>query len=144
MGERLGEIELNIAGNSSSSSILPMLTTHSSAAPGSTYVGSETSPLTTVDEAALPYFKGAKAPFLKIDTQGYEWHVLDGALSSLPRTRGILMELSLVPLYEGQHLWRESINRLEEASFTLWALEPIFVDPANGRTLQVDGLFFRP
>ena len=144
LGDHLGEIELNISGNSVSSSILPMLTAHSDAAPASTYLGSETAPLTTVDHAVLPYFEGAKAPFLKIDTQGYEWYVLDGALATLPKVRGIQVELSLVPLYEGQRLWRECIERLEAAGFVLWALQPVFIDPANGRTLQWDGLFFRP
>ncbi len=144
VGDHLGEIELNISGNSVSSSILPMLTAHSNASPTSTYLGSETAPLTTVDNAVLPYFEGAKAPFLKIDTQGYEWYVLDGALATLPKVRGIQVELSLVPLYEGQHLWRECIERLEAAGFVLWALQPVFIDPANGRTLQWDGLFFRP
>ena len=143
LGDHLGEIELNISGNSVSSSILPMLTAHSNAAPASTYLGSETAPLTTVDNAVLPYFEGAKAPFLKIDTQGYEWYVLDGALATLPKVRGIQVELSLVPLYEGQRLWRECIERLEAAGFVLWALQPVFIDPANGRTLQWDGLFFR-
>ena len=144
VGDHLGEIELNISGNSVSSSILPMLTAHSNAAPASTYLGSETAPLTTVDNAVLPYFEGAKAPLLKIDTQGYEWYVLDGALATLPKVRGIQVELSLVPLYEGQRLWRECIERLEAAGFVLWALQPVFIDPANGRTLQWDGLFFRP
>lgn len=144
VGDRLDEIELNISGNSVSSSILPMLAAHSSAAPESIYHGSETVPLTTVDEAASPYFDGARAPFLKIDTQGYEWYVLDGALATLPKVRGIQLELSLVPLYEGQHLWRECIERLEKEGFILWALQPAFVDQANGRTLQWDGLFFRP
>ena len=144
LGDRLGEIELNIAGNSVSSSILPMLSTHSSAAPGSAYLGHESAPLTTVDVAVLPYFEYAQAPLLKIDTQGYEWPVLDGAAATLPKVRGVLMELSLVPLYEVQHFWRECIDRLQAEGFVLWALEPVFIDPASGRTLQWDGLFFRP
>ena len=144
LGDRLSEIELNISGNSVSSSILPMLTSHSSAAPESAYLGRESAPLITLDSVAPPYFEGAQAPFLKIDTQGYEWHVLDGALATLPKVRGIQMELSLVPLYEGQQLWRECIERLEAESFVLWALQSVFVDPATGRALQWDGLFFRP
>ncbi len=144
LGDRIGEIELNISGNSVSSSILPMLTSHSSAAPESAYLGHESAPLITLDSVAPPYLEGAQAPFLKIDTQGYEWHVLDGALATLPKVRGIQMELSLVPLYEGQRLWRECIERLEAEGFVLWALQPAFVDPATGRILQWDGLFFRP
>jgi FkbM family methyltransferase len=144
LGDRLGEIQLNISGNSVSSSILPMLTAHSSAAPESAYLGHESAPLITLDSVAPLYLDGAQAPFLKIDTQGYEWHVLSGALATLPKVRGVQMELSLVPLYEGQHLWRECIERLEAEGFVLWALQPVFFDPATGRTLQWDGLFFRP
>jgi hypothetical protein len=80
---------------------------------------------------------------LKIDTQGYEWQVLDGAPDLLARSSAVLIELSLVPLYEGQHLWHECIARLEAAGLALWALEPVFVDPETGRTLQLDGLFLR-
>ncbi len=143
LGDRLGEIELYISGNSVSSSILPMLKSHSSAAPESAYLGHESAPLITLDSVAPPYLEGAQAPFLKIDTQGYEWHVLDGALASLPKVRGIQMELSLVPLYKGQRLWRECIERLEAEGFLLWALQPVFVEPATGRTLQLDGIFCR-
>lgn len=143
LGDRQDEIELNIAGNSVSSSILPMLSAHSNAAPGSAYLGLESAPLTTVDAAVLPYLENVHAPLLKIDTQGYEWHVLDGAVATLPKVRGILMELSLVPLYEGQHLWRECVDRLQAQGFELWSLEPAFIDPVSGRTLQWDGLFFR-
>ena len=121
-----------------------MLTSHSSAAPESVYRGQESASLVTLDSVALSYLNDAQAPFLKIDTQGYEWHVLDGARATLSRIRGIQMELSLVPLYEGQRLWRECIERLEAEGFVLWALQPVFIDPANGRTLQWDGLFFRP
>lgn len=143
VGDKKGVIELNIAGNSVSSSVLPMLASHSKAAPESIYQGKESVPLTTLDLIVPKYIGQACAPLLKIDTQGYEWQVLDGAMEILPRVRGILMEVSLIPLYEGQHLWRESIERLEAAGFVLWALESVFVDSANGRTLQMDALFFR-
>ncbi|MBY0246147.1 MAG: FkbM family methyltransferase [Nitrospiraceae bacterium] len=143
VGARVGEIELNISGNSVSSSILPMLSAHRDAAPHSSYQGRESTPLVTLDSVASSYLRGAQAPFLKIDTQGYEWQVLDGAREILPRIRGIQLELSLVPLYEGQRLWRDCVERLEAEGFVLWALQPEFVDPVTGRTLQWDGLFFR-
>jgi len=144
LGDRSGEIELNISGNSVSSSILPMLASHSSAAPESAYLGQESVPLYTLDSVAHPYLEGAQAPFLKIDTQGYEWHVLDGAQTTLQMVRGVQLELSVVPLYEGQRLWQECVERLGKEGFVLWALDTVFVDPINGRTLQWDGMFFRP
>jgi len=143
LGDHNGEVEINIAGNSDSSSILPMLESHKSAAPESAYQGKENVPIKTLDAVAGQYLKDARSVFLKIDTQGFEWHVLDGARETLPNVRGVLVELSLVPLYEGQHLWREVINRLEAEGFTLWAFKPVFSDQATGRTLQVDGVFYR-
>lgn len=143
LGDHAGEVEINVAGNSQSSSILPMLDAHRDAAPESAYQGKERVPLKTLDSVVGPYLMDAKAAFLKIDTQGFEWQVLDGARDILPQIKGILIELSLVPLYEGQHLWREMISRLEAAGFTLWAFTPVFSDTATGRLLQVDGMFFR-
>lgn len=143
LGDHDGEVEINIAGNSESSSILPMLESHRSAAPESAYKGKEIVPIKTLDAVAGQYLKDARVPFLKIDTQGFEWHVLDGARDTLPHIKGILVELSLVPLYEGQHLWREVIDRLEAEGFTLWAFKPVFSDLSQGRTLQLDGVFYR-
>lgn len=143
LGDHDGEVEINIAGNSESSSILPMLEAHRSAAPESAYQGKETVPIKTLDAVAGQYLKDARAAFLKIDTQGFEWQVLDGARKALPHIKGILVELSLVPLYEGQHLWSDVIERLETEGFTLWAFKPVFYDRATGRTLQVDGIFYR-
>lgn len=143
LGDRNGEIQINIAGNSVSSSILPMLETHLGAAPESAYQGKEMVPIKSLDSVAGALLNNASAPFLKIDTQGFEWQVLDGARDTLRHIRGIQLELSLVPLYEGQHLWQEMIARLEAEGFTLWALEPVFTSPFDGRTLQLDGIFFR-
>lgn len=120
-----------------------MLETHRSAAPYSAYQGKELVTIQTLDAVAGRYLKDARAAFLKIDTQGFEWQVLDGARDTLPHIKGILVELSLVPLYEGQHLWREVIDRLEAEGFTLWAFKPVFSDQASGQTLQVDGVFYR-
>lgn len=143
LGDRAGETSINIAANSESSSILPMLESHRRAAPQSAYQGSESVMVRTLDEVAAPWLKEAREVFLKIDTQGFEWQVLDGARATLPQVRGILVELSLAPLYEGQHLWREVLARLEAEGYTLWALTPVFSDPASGRTLQMDGVFYR-
>jgi FkbM family methyltransferase len=144
LGDHDGEVEINIAGNSESSSILSTLETHRSAAPESAYEGKEIALFKTLDAFAGQYLKDARAPFLKIDTQGFEWQVFDGVRDTLPHIKGILVELSLVPLYEGQRLLRECIERLKAEGFVLWAIQSVFVDPATGRTLQWDGLFFRP
>lgn len=143
IGDYDGEIEINIAGNSVSSSILPMAELHSSAAEGSAYVGVENVPIHRLDSVAPEYLSKSRRPFLKMDTQGFEWQVIDGAAATLPKFRGILCELSLFSLYDGQHLWLEMIHRLETEGFSLWSIQPMFCDPRDGRTLQVDAIFFR-
>jgi FkbM family methyltransferase len=143
LGERDGDVTINIAGNSASSSLLPMTAQHETAAPESVYVGTETVQVRRLDGVRHPYIDSASAPFLKIDTQGYESQVLAGAAGVLPRLVGVQLEMSLRQLYDGQSLWQDVIASLESAGFELWAMVPGFFDPATGRMLQCDGIFFR-
>lgn len=143
IGDYDGEVEINISGNSVSSSVLPMLEAHSAAAMQSAYVASETVPIFKLDTIVSEYLSGSNRCFLKIDAQGFEWQVLDGASETLVRAQGVLCELSLVPLYEGQRLWLDLIKRLENAGLVLWSIQKGFTDPRDGRTLQVDAIFFR-
>lgn len=143
IGELDGSMEINIAANSVSSSVLPMLQSHSSAVVEAAYVGRETTPVRRLDTVSTEHLAKSKNPFIKIDTQGFEWQVLNGAPETLARSRGLMVELSLVPLYTGQRLWRDIIDRLEFEGFAIWGIQPGFVDTRNGKMLQVDAVFFR-
>jgi FkbM family methyltransferase len=143
IGNEDGEIEIHVAGNSVSSSVLDMLDAHASAAPGSAYVGCEKVPLRRLDTIAPDYLHPDATLFIKIDTQGYEDRVLQGAHNLLARAVGLQLELSLVPLYDGQRLYDEMIVQLKALGFDLWAMTPAFIEPTNGRLLQVDATFFR-
>ena len=85
-----------------------------------------------------------KPPVLvKIDVQGSEGRVLEGAAASLPAIDAIVVEMSIVPLYEGQPLLPEVRASLEEAGF---AYRGAFTEGRSGTTgerIQVDGLFRR-
>jgi FkbM family methyltransferase len=142
-GQSPGEISINVSANSVSSSVLSMLNSHKHAAPQAIFIGKEACEVITLDSVRSIYLDGAKAVLLKIDTQGYEWQVMNGAIEKISMVRGMLIEMSLVYLYKGQRLWQDIIERLGASGFTLWALQPAFLDPKNGRTLQLDGLFFR-
>ncbi|MBS0312071.1 MAG: FkbM family methyltransferase [Proteobacteria bacterium] len=143
IGSENGEIEIHVAGNSESSSVLNMLDSHAAAAPESVYVGSERVPLRRLDDLAQGYLQQDSILFVKIDTQGYEDRVLQGAPNILARAVGLQLELSLVPLYEGQRLYDEMVDELKALNFELWGVTPTFVDPESGRLLQIDATFFR-
>jgi FkbM family methyltransferase len=143
IGDINGEIDINVSGNSVSSSILPILNAHVSASADSIFIGLERVPIFRLDTLAPSYLQNSNRFFIKIDTQGFEWQVLDGGPEALSEASGVLCELSLTQLYENQHLWLELIQRLESLGFTLWSIQDGFTDPSTGRTLQVDAVFFR-
>lgn len=143
LGDRDGEVEVNVSGDSASSSILEMLDAQLRSAPESRYLGKEHVPMRRLDELAAPHLAPDCVTLVKIDTQGFEDRVLDGAAGILPRIAGIHVELSLVPLYAGQKLFPEMVDRLRGLGFEIWALWPAFVDAQSGRLLQVDATLFR-
>ena len=143
LGDHNGFVDINISKNSVSSSILPMLSSHFEAENNSVYIGREKTPIITLDSVAKKYLTQSSNCFIKIDTQGYEWQVLDGAINTLKNSKGILCELSLVSLYKGQYLWKEMIERFEKEGFVLWSIQKAFFDKRNGRTLQMDAVFIK-
>jgi len=143
LGSEQGNASIHVAGNSVSSSLLPMLDRHVQSAPHSATVGAEAVSVMALDSVSGYALESASRMLLKIDTQGYEMPVLGGAQATLQRCIGVRLEMSIVPLYEGQVLYRELIDCLDGLGFELWALLPGFVDPETGRLLQMDGMFFR-
>jgi FkbM family methyltransferase len=143
IGASSGPIEINVAGNSVSSSILPMLERHLKSAPQSRYVHTVMADMISLDSIYSQYCRANDVVLIKIDTQGYEWEVLDGAADALADCKGLLIELSLVPLYGTQRLWGDFIDRLSALKFSLYNLQPIFIDERTGRTQQFDGFFIK-
>lgn len=142
IGDRNGEATIHIAGNSWSSSLLPMESRHVASAPDSAYTGAEQVPLCRLD-AVEDLIRGPEHVYLKLDTQGFELPALMGAEGLLSRVRVIETELSLVPLYEGQALLGTVVSHLDSLGFELLTLEKAFTDPRTGNVLQMDGLFAR-
>ena len=143
VGAEAGTLTMNVSGNSVSSSVLPMLDRHEAAAPSARYVAQEEVPAVTVDDMVTDNDLAPERTLLKIDVQGYEKAVLDGAAKTLAHFRGVRTEMSLVPLYDGQALMPEIVGHLGGLGFELWFVEPGFAEPDTRRLLQLDGMFFR-
>ena len=143
LGNATGNATIHVAGNSASSSLLPMMDLHVAAAPNTAYVAQECVKVTTLDAVYPEYRKLGDRPFLKVDTQGFERQVLEGAELLLRDAVGLELELSLAPLYQGQELWDYFLRYLDRRGFRLWAVEPSFVDLRTGQTLQIDATFVR-
>ena len=120
-----------------------MLDAHINAAPDSRYVGKEKVALRKLDSIAPDYMNSNSKVFLKIDTQGYEEYVLNGANKLMHQVIGLQLEISLVPLYEGQCLFDAMLKKLEKDGFEIWGISTVFSDPNTAQILQVDVTFFR-
>ncbi len=142
VGAAEGTATIHVAGNSQSSSLLPMRQSHVDADPSSAIVGSEEVPVTTVRDLVDVHDLDPARTLLKVDTQGFESAVLDGAGDLLSDFAAVQLELSYVPLYDGQVLADELLTRVFEAGFAFWSIEPGFAGP-DGRLLQADALLVR-
>jgi FkbM family methyltransferase len=73
----------------------------------------------------VPAAHAAKNIFLKIDTQGYELDILEGARDSLKWTRGLQSEVSVIPLYHGIRDYLECIAYMQNLGFCITGMFPV-------------------
>lgn len=80
---------------------------------------------------------------LKIDVQGAEVAVLDGAAGILPATVTVAVEVSFFDLYERSSSFLEVEQRLRPHGLDLYALAEVSDNPMNGRTDWVTAVYTR-
>ena len=69
--------------------------------------------------------ENVKAEFIKLDTQGTEYQILEGATSNLKlNTVAILCEVEFFPLYKNQKLFEDVIIYLRKFGFRLYGIYP--------------------
>jgi hypothetical protein len=121
-----------------------MLKSHQDAFPPANYIGTEDVAIHRLDSVASEFLNPTDVTFLKIDVQGFEKQVITGSKSTLNESCvGMQLELSFIPLYEGDMLIHEALELVYSLGVRLTGLLPGFTDPRNGRMLQADGIFFR-
>jgi len=74
---------------------------------------------------------------LKMDTQGFDLEVFNGAVESVPHIHCILSELSLIPIYEDMPHYIETLRAYEKAGFAVTGLFPISRD-ADFSVVEMD------
>ncbi len=113
----------------------------------------ETVPMACVSlEDALSGIAVDRMDFIKLDTQGSELDILEGAGPFLDDCIGIEVEVEFSPLYRGARLFHEVDAFLHDKGFELFDLRRVFWGrkegvPARQRKGQLtygDALYFRP
>jgi FkbM family methyltransferase len=143
LGERDGESIINVSKNSVSSSILKDLPQLTESAPEATFIKKETIQIKKLDSIFNDLEIFGKNIYLKIDTQGYEKMVLDGAIKSLKSITGVQIEMALIPSYEGSLTFEAMITNMKNLGFKLTTIESGHYNKKTGKLLEVDGVFFK-
>jgi FkbM family methyltransferase len=143
LGDRNEKSSINVSAYEQSSSILSMTSLHSKIKKNSEYVSKQEINIYKLDSIFNEICSSKDKIFLKVDTQGYEDKIIDGAKKSLSQIKGILLEASLVELYKGTTLWLDLILKIQKLGFLPWLIDRGFSDNINFRTLQVDIVFLR-
>lgn len=144
LGARSGEALIQVSAEADMSSILPQSELLRRISPSSEVRGQERVRLERLDVAAAGYLGAADRVFLKVDTQGYEAAVLDGTGRLIDRLAGVQLELSLVPLYDGEAGFRGMLDRMHDLGFEPHLVLPGYFERKLARQLQVDVVFMRP
>jgi FkbM family methyltransferase len=143
LGDQDQELAIHVAANSQSSSFLPMLKAHEIAAPESRYQGTVRARIRRLDHAFRDYCQAGRPVFLKIDTQGFERKVLEGAAGILDAVPLVQLECSLVQLYEGGDVIEDLVGWVRTLGYDPIDLQPAFFHKDEGRLMQIDMLFER-
>ncbi len=136
-----GRQTMHVSCKTDSSSLLPILQPFVDAFPGTEEAATVEVPVSTLDD--LVRDAGVARPaLLKIDVQGGELDVLDGATEALKLFDAVFVECSFVEFYLGQALADEVIARCLQHGLRLVGVYSVVVDAQN-RCLQADLLFRR-
>lgn len=145
-GARAATLPLHRASNGQSSSLLELGPVHLAAAP-------EVQPAGSVDvrvdrlDVLLPEVGVEMDAFdcvwLKIDVQGHESAVLQGAQRLLRNTQILELEVSLRPLYVEQQSFHEMMAEVDDLGFDVIDINPVFESANNYELLQADLLMRR-
>lgn len=141
-GERTQKCSIHLNSYSQSSSILSLSNNHLRNFPTAREIGSVEIEVMRLDDAVLA--KNLPTPILlKIDVQGYELHVLEGARMTLENVQHVLVETCFVPMYQGEPQFDKVFAFLAGMGFSFVAPLSILWEESTGKALQMDALFER-
>jgi len=143
LGEADGEMSLNVFEGDDFSSFLSLRQE------GRKYFPERTQPKTTirVPVRRLDRIDGICNPadrvLLKMDTQGFDLNVFQGATDVLPNVCALLIECSVIPLYEKMPDFLETLKVFQQAGFLPSGFFPVSRDKTNMTIIEFDCVLIR-
>lgn len=140
VGGSAGEIDLLCTANSKMASVLaPAAAVAEGYGGGDFHIQQHLKvPLVRLDDVIA---EGTPVGLLKIDVQGYELPVLEGARQTLRHTSALLMEVNYVPHYEGGATFDNLLEVIRSHGFRTFGISAPYGGPKG--PLWADALFVR-
>lgn len=80
---------------------------------------------------------------IKIDVQGFEDRVIRGGWNTIQKAKLLIIEVSFLPLYEGQPLFADIDRTVRDAGFVYRGTTNQLLNPSDGMPLQADAIFLK-
>jgi FkbM family methyltransferase len=141
LGMEQGEAVIHVAELTVFSSILPSSGAAALHDHRTAIERTETVPIETLDRVAKDL---TGSMLLKIDTQGYEKQVIEGGRQTLSRVKGILMELPIIHVYDGEWQFHEAVKYMADAGFVPAQIQPVGYHGQDKVSLVEVDCLFRP
>lgn len=137
-----GQFEINLSAGHTTHSFLPRAKNPKYGPPRLELGRTEKVHTTTLDSWINEQNLARSINLLKIDTEGFESAVLEGATEALGAQKidVVMVELMFVPIYEGQALYFEIAKSLNRLGYSIYDM-PSIQRHADGQIRWTDGIF---
>jgi FkbM family methyltransferase len=142
LGERKEQREILRNEFSPSSSFLAMAETHKAAFPFTQRSSPETVEVVRLDDFVSD-LEVRKPLLIKMDVQGFEDKVISGGADTIRRADVVIVEVSMIGLYDGQPLFAEIHGMMTNLGFKYRGNWDQLMSPLDGHILQADAIFMK-
>ena len=138
-----GELEFLVAADSACSGFNTPTSEMTKLLPDAKVIDKRVLKVQRLDDYALSNSIQGTNIFLKIDVQGHEQKVLDGATGILARCSLIELEIPVLNSYEGSATISETLKIMSERGYELVSVGLGYFSPTSGQLADIDCLFKR-
>lgn len=143
LGSTNGQSQLYVGRNDQTSSLNAVDRAAASGIEALDVVGCVSVPVQRLDSWLEVHRIDPARTILKIDVQGSEQDVLEGAGAALDKFQLIQVETAIVPVYRGESRLPVLIDFFHRRSFVVRGLRPVYFHPKTRELMQVDLLVER-
>jgi FkbM family methyltransferase len=145
VGNRSGTVTFNIAKDSQFSSVHHRSEASAQFGDMMELVRVEEVPVWTLDDfaARTALVTSGRHLLLKVDTQGFDHAVFEGARHLLSLVDAVMFEVPLIAIYEGVPHYTETLRMLEQFGFGVYSICAIARESASGCIMEADVILRR-